>query len=123
MEFCHKIFSILNTALDCGKIRRLELMAMFNTLRTNVSETDAKELYPDKYMVLLVSTQNAEQEQWIGDLIFTGTSHERRLFLNQSICPENHTFLMVTGTQLEQYEFGSVQPVTPIKLEENEYAF
>ena len=96
---------------------------MFNPLKINVSEADAKELYPDKYMVLLVSTQNAEQEHWTGDLIFAGTSHERRLFLNKSVCPEGHTFLMVTGTKLEQYEFGSVQPVTSIKLEETEYAF
>ena len=90
---------------------------MFNTIMSNISEIEAKKLHPNKYMILLVNEQDAKNERWIGDIIFIGTSQDRRIFSVQNKCPDNHTFLMVTCTCLEQLESGSVQPVTPLRLE------
>jgi len=93
---------------------------MFQAIKSSISEFAAKELYPDKYMILLV--EDTDTNTWIGDLIFVGTERERRKFDSENKCPNGYLFFMIKGTLLEMIEAGSVQPVTPLHLEDAQYA-
>ena len=93
---------------------------MFQVLKKRISESDAKELYPDKYMILLI--EDREMDNWVGDLIFVGSERDRRRFDKENEIPEGYLFFMIKGITLERLDSGSVQPVTPFRLEGVQHA-
>jgi len=88
---------------------------MFNIIKSNISETDARELYPDKYMILMV--EDCDMDELTGDLIFVGTEKGRREFYEKHEPPTGYLFLILKGHTLELRDLGSVQLVTPLRLE------
>ena len=95
-------------------------MLMFQAIQTGISEADAKEMYPDKYMILLI--EDRDMDDWVGDLIFVGTEQSRRTFDRENEIPEGYLFFMIKGITLERLDSGSVQPVTPFRLESVQHA-
>lgn len=93
---------------------------MFEVIKVNISEADAKELYTNDYMILLV--EDSDTDDWVGNLIFVGTEQDRHEFYLKHRCPSGYLFFILKGIMLERFDSGSVQTVTPLRLKEVEYA-
>jgi len=81
---------------------------MFNIIKANVTPQQAKEIYLNDYIVLLIIEDS--KSDTTGDVIFVGSIAKRREFVKQNDPPDGYLFYMLRGDNLREY--------CPINIEE-----
>ena len=70
---------------------------MTTVIKSNIAEKEAMKLYPNERMVLLVEDRNKDDDEWVGDLVFVGTSKQRRDFLSNYKPLKGYTIFIFEG--------------------------
>jgi len=74
---------------------------MFNIIKSSVTPQQAQEMFPNDYIVLLISRNSMDDD---GDVIFVGGSRDRYEFTKKNHPPNGYSFYMLKGVCLQGYD-------------------
>jgi hypothetical protein len=76
---------------------------MFEIIKANVTPQQAKAMYPDNWVVLIVKkAENNEEEDVFGDIVFVGNEDEISPFTRGKNPQAGHMFYRLRGNNLRE---------------------